>query len=45
MTCDLKDRQVLAAAVQARCEVVVTFNVRNFPPESTEPHQIAVVTP
>lgn len=45
MTCDPKDRHVLAAAVQARCEVVVTFNVKDFPPESTEPHQISVVTP
>lgn len=45
MTCDPKDRHVLAAAVQGRCEVVVTFNVKDFPPESTEPHRIAVVTP
>ncbi|MFZ5871996.1 MAG: PIN domain-containing protein [Actinomycetota bacterium] len=45
MTCDLKDRHVLAAAVHARCEVLVTFNVRDFPPESTVAHQIAVVTP
>jgi predicted nucleic acid-binding protein len=45
MTCDPKDRHVLAAAVQARCEVVVTFNVKDFPPESTEPHQISAVTP
>lgn len=45
MTCDPKDRHVLAAAVHARCEVIVTFNVKDFPPESTEPHQISVVTP
>jgi len=45
MTCDPKDRHVLAAAVAARCEVVVTFNVKDFPPESTDPHQISVVTP
>jgi hypothetical protein len=45
MTCDPKDRHVVAAAVQARCEVVVTFNVKDFPPAATEPHQISVVTP
>ena len=45
MACDPKDRHVLAAAVQARCEVVVTFNVRDFPVKSTEPHQISVVHP
>lgn len=45
MACDPKDRHVLAAAVAARCEVVVTFNVKDFPHESTHPHQISVVTP
>lgn len=45
MTCDQKDRHVLAAAVQSRCEVLVTFNVKDFPPRSTEPHRVAVVTP
>lgn len=45
MTCDPKDRHVLAAALHARCEVLVTFNVRDFPPSTTASHQISVVTP
>jgi predicted nucleic acid-binding protein len=44
MTCHRKDRHVLAAAIHGRCEVLVTFNVKDFPPSSTAPHQIAVVT-
>lgn len=39
MTCDEKDRHVLAAAVRARAEVLVTFNVRDFPPESTNAYK------
>lgn len=31
MTNDPKDRHVLAAAVRANAEVVVTFNIRDFP--------------
>jgi predicted nucleic acid-binding protein len=34
MTCDPKDRHVLAAAVRGDAEVLVTFNVGDFPPES-----------
>lgn len=45
MACDPKDRHVLAAAVHARCEVLVTFNLKDFPPSSTESHQISVVSP
>lgn len=45
MTCDAKDRHVLAAAVHARCEVLVTFNLKDFPRTSTEPHRISVVSP
>jgi len=45
MACNPKDRHVLAAAVHARCEVLVTFNLKDFPLESTESHQISVVSP
>jgi hypothetical protein len=45
MTCDEKDRHVLAAAVRGGAEVVVTFNVDDFPTASTEPYDITVVSP
>lgn len=45
MACDRKDRHVLAAAVHARCEVLVTFNLKDFPPSSTKAYQISVVSP
>lgn len=35
LTCDPKDRHVLAAAVVGSCEVLVTFNTKDFPPHST----------
>lgn len=31
---DPKDRHVLAAAIRARCEVIVTFNLKDFPAEA-----------
>jgi predicted nucleic acid-binding protein len=43
MTCDQKDRHVLAAAVRSRAEVLVTFNVRDFPTKSTDPYDVQVV--
>ena len=45
MTCDPKDRHVLAAAVQSRCAVLITFNVRHFPTASTEPFHLEAITP
>jgi predicted nucleic acid-binding protein len=45
MTCHPKDRHVLAAAAQAHCEVLVTFNLRDFPESATQPHHIGAVTP
>jgi len=45
MTCDPKDRHVLAAAVRANAEVLVTFNLSDFPPESTDPYDISAVHP
>lgn len=43
MTCGPKDRHVLAAAVRARAEVLVTFNVRDFPDDSTSAYDVQVV--
>lgn len=45
MTCDPKDRHVLAAAVRGHAEVLVTFNRSDFPAQSTEPHDITVSHP
>lgn len=45
MTCDPKDRHVLAAAVRASAEVVVTFNLRDFPAHSVAPFDLEVVHP
>lgn len=45
MTNDPKDRHVLAAAVHARAEVIVTFNLADFPAESCEPHFIEAQHP
>lgn len=45
MQCDPKDRHVLAAAVRANAEVLVTFNLKDFPPASTAPFDVEVVHP
>jgi predicted nucleic acid-binding protein len=45
MTCEEKDRHVLAAAVRANAEVLVTFNVDDFPAESTELYDITLSHP
>lgn len=45
MTCDAKDRHVLAAAVRGGANTLVTFNQKDFPPESTDPYSIDVVHP
>ena len=45
MTCEPKDRHVLAAAVHARCEVLVTFNLKDFPDASTRGLDVTVVSP
>lgn len=45
MTCDLKDRHVLAAAIVGGANQIVTENVRDFPVDSTDPYGIEVVTP
>jgi predicted nucleic acid-binding protein len=38
MTCDPKDRHVLAAAVRGNAKVLVTSNTNDFPAKSTEPY-------
>jgi predicted nucleic acid-binding protein len=45
MTNDAKDRHVLAAAVIAEADVLVTNNVDDFPRESVDRHNIEVQTP
>ncbi len=45
MTCDAKDRHVLAAAVRGRAETLITYNVKDFPDASTTPYEIEVVHP
>jgi len=42
---DPKDRHVLAAAVRCQAHAIVTGNVKHFPPESTAPHDVDVLTP
>ncbi len=45
MTNDPKDRHVLAAGIRANCEVLVTFDLKDFPPESVDRYDIEVVHP
>ncbi len=42
---DPKDRHVLAAAVHSDCEVVVTFNLQDFPASALAPHGLVAVHP
>lgn len=42
---DAKDRHVLAAAVRAGAESIVTFNTRHFPAEALSPWGIEVLHP
>lgn len=45
LTCDPKDRHVLAAAVRADAAAIVTFNIDDFPPASVDPFEIDVIDP
>jgi len=42
---DPDDRHVLAAAIQARAQAVVTWNLKDFPAAVLAPHGIAAVDP
>lgn len=45
MTCDGKDRHVLAAAVAAGADLLVTANIKDFPKSSYEQYGIEVIHP
>lgn len=45
MSCDPKDRHVLAAAVHSDSQVLVTFNLDDFPETSVAGFDITVVHP
>jgi predicted nucleic acid-binding protein len=45
MTNDEKDRHVLAAAVAADSELIVTFDLDDFPPAACEPLGVAAIHP
>lgn len=45
MKCAPKDRHVLAAAVRCNAEVIVTYNIRDFPAAALEPYTIAAIGP
>jgi predicted nucleic acid-binding protein len=42
---DPGDRHVLAAAIEARADVIVTFNLKHFPVDALRPHRIEVQHP
>ena len=45
LSCDPKDRHVLAAAVRSDAAAIVTFNINDFPAASVEPFEIEVIDP
>jgi hypothetical protein len=42
---DPDDRHVVAAAIEAEASLIVTFNLKHFPPAALEPMNIAAVSP
>jgi hypothetical protein len=40
-----KDRHVLAAAVRERAEVIVTFNLKDFPARALDPYKVRALHP
>lgn len=45
MSNDPKDRHVLAAAVRANADLIVTFNLKDFPQSALAPYDISAVHP
>jgi predicted nucleic acid-binding protein len=45
MTCHPKDRHVLAAAIRGDAQVLVTFDLDDFPKESVHAYDLSVVSP
>lgn len=45
LTCNEKDRHVLAAAIRGRADQIVTQNLHHFPTSSLEPYGIEVCSP
>lgn len=45
MTNNPKDRHVLAAAITAEAEILITFNLRHFPADACRPYGIEVLSP
>lgn len=42
---DPDDRHVLAAAIKGRCDLILTLNLKDFPPEIIEPYGIEAQHP
>jgi len=42
---DPNDRHVVAAAKYAKADLIVTFNLKDFPPECLAPHKLAAEHP
>jgi hypothetical protein len=45
LTNDPKDRHVLAAAVHAHAQIILTFNLKDFPASALGPHGIVAAHP
>ncbi len=45
LTNDEKDRHVLAAEIVAGAQIIVTFNLKDFPNSSLSPHEVVALHP